>query len=334
MQFKVSLIVAIYKSEKFLDKLIMSIIKQTYKNIEIILVDDGSPDNSGSICDKYAAQDERIRVIHKKNGGACEARNTGMNAATGDYICIIDGDDWLELDYVEYLMHLIQETSSDMAIADKIFTTRDRKQTERDKVETWSAEKAACAIIYPYMAIGPWSKIYSTKLLRDNNISFCTKWSGEGLYFASTAAQYANHVGIGHKKVYNYRLNNTGSGLTHYNLTMATNAAENIRFIKENLHLNTPRLRRACDWHIWKNYGFVLRLIVATNSIKDNYEMYKDCLKNIRLRFPSVFLCSNWRLCGGVKGRVSMLLNALFPVWRAKRRLRLAAEALAKDTME
>lgn len=120
---KVTIIVAIYKSEKFLDKLIQSIINQTYKNLEIILVDDGSPDNSGQICDKYALVDQRIRVIHKKNGGACEARNTGLKETNGEYVSIIDGDDWLELDYVEYLMKLIQMTKAEIAMTDKIFTT-------------------------------------------------------------------------------------------------------------------------------------------------------------------------------------------------------------------
>ena len=75
MEEKVTIIVAIYKSEKFLDKLVNSIINQSYRNLEIILVDDGSPDNSGAICDKYAQEDDRIIVIHKKNGGACEASN-------------------------------------------------------------------------------------------------------------------------------------------------------------------------------------------------------------------------------------------------------------------
>ena len=106
---KVSAIVAIYKSEKFLPKLIDSIINQTWQNLEILLVDDGSPDNSGAICDDYASRDDRIRVIHKKNGGACEARNVGLAEATGEYILIIDGDDWLELDYVAYLMNLIHQ---------------------------------------------------------------------------------------------------------------------------------------------------------------------------------------------------------------------------------
>ena len=103
---KVSIIVAIYNSAKFLDKLITSIIDQTYKNIEVILVDDGSPDNSGEICDKYAALDSRIKVLHKKNGGACDARNKGLEMVTGEYLSIIDGDDWLEPDYVEYLLKI------------------------------------------------------------------------------------------------------------------------------------------------------------------------------------------------------------------------------------
>ena len=78
-EYKVSLIVAVYNSAPFLDKLITSIVNQTYRNIEIILVDDGSPDNSGEICDTYASKDDRISVIHKKNGGTCEARNYGLS---------------------------------------------------------------------------------------------------------------------------------------------------------------------------------------------------------------------------------------------------------------
>lgn len=197
---KVTAIVAIYKSEKFLPKLLDSIINQTWKNLEILLVDDGSPDNSGLICDKYAKKDKRIRVIHKENGGACEARNVGLTEATGEYILIIDGDDWLEKDYVEYLMNLIHETGSEMAMTDKIFTTRDRNQTEQDRIETWTPEEAFCSIIYPKIPIGPWNKIYKTSLLKDNHIDFNRPWSGEGLYFSAMAASCSNRVGVGHKK--------------------------------------------------------------------------------------------------------------------------------------
>lgn len=327
---KVTIIVAIYKSEKFLPKLINSIITQTYQNLEIILVDDGSPDNSGAICDEFAAKDDRIKVIHKKNGGTCEARNVGMEIATGEYMSIIDGDDWLEPDYVEYLMRLVYETSSEMAMTDKIFTTRDRVQTENDSIEVWTAEEATAAIIYTRFPIGPWNKIYKTELLKANNISFSVPWSGEGLWFSSRAAQFANHVGVGHRKIYNYRLNNSNSGLTHYNLQMGINASENIRYIGEQLYIRTPKVINAVNWHIWKNYGYQLFLIIATDSVDENRERYKDCITNIRVRLPKVLIYSEL----GLKTKLRMLVQGLFPVWWAKRSLRKEQVEREKDTME
>lgn len=327
---KVSIIVAIYKSEKFLRKLIESIINQTYRNLEIILVDDGSPDNSGLICDEYAFKDARIKVIHKKNGGACEARNQGLEIASGEYVSIIDGDDWLELDYIEYLLNLAESTKSDMSMTDNIFTTRDREQIQNDAIEIWTPEEAFCAIIYPRIAIGPWNKLYKMSLIKDNGIDFNRPWSGEGLWFSSRAAQFANQVAVGHKKIYNYRLNNTNSGLTHYNLQMGINASENIRYIGEKLHIRTKKTEDAVNWHIWKNYGFQLFLIIATDSVEENKDRYKDCLKNIRKRLPGVLIHSEL----GPKTKLHMLIQGLFPVWTAKRDLAKNNQGLANDVME
>lgn len=92
---KVSVIVPIYNVEKYIGKCILSIIEQTYKNIEIILVDDGSLDDSGNIADEYATRDNRIKVIHKANAGVSAARNSGLDAATGDFVCFSDGDDYV-----------------------------------------------------------------------------------------------------------------------------------------------------------------------------------------------------------------------------------------------
>lgn len=327
---KVSIIVAIYKSEKFLRKLIDSIISQTYSNIEILLIDDGSPDNSGKICDEYSAKDNRIKVVHKENGGACEARNVGLSLVTGDYVTIIDGDDWLENDYIEYLLKLILDTGAEMSMTDHIFTTRDRVQIEKDEIEVWTPEEAFCAIIYPRIAIGPWNKLYKVDMLKKNNISFSRPWSGEGLYFSSTAAQCSNKVAVGHRKVYNYRLNNTESGLTNYNLVMGTNAAINIRFIKDNRIIVTPRTTNACNWHIWKNYGYQLFLIIATDSVKENAELYSSCIKNIRRGVINVIIHSEI----GVRSKLSMLRQGLFPVQFAKRELKRSKKALALDIME
>lgn len=327
---KVSAIVAIYKSEKFLPKLLDSIIEQTWENLEILLVDDGSPDNSGIICDEYALRDERIKVIHKENGGACEARNVGLKEATGEYILVIDGDDWLERDYVEYLMNLIHKTSSEMAMTDQIFTTRDRRQIENDKIETWTPEEAFCSIIYPKIPIGPWNKIYKTTLLRDNHIDFNRPWSGEGLYFSAMAAQYSNCVGVGHKKIYNYRLNNANSGLTHYNIVMGTNALENIKYIKEHRSIDTKRTEYACNWHIWKNYGYTLFLIIATESVSENNRLYEECIYNIRARLISVLFHSEL----GIKTKLKMLFKGIAPVWLAKRDLKKQQAALQADIMD
>ena len=91
----ISIIIPVYKVEKYLEKCINSIIGQTYTNLQIILVDDGSPDNSGKICDKYAKEDSRIEVIHKSNGGLSEARNRGIERAKGKYIGFVDSDDYI-----------------------------------------------------------------------------------------------------------------------------------------------------------------------------------------------------------------------------------------------
>ena len=116
MNGKVSIIVPIYKVESYLHKCIDSIINQTYKNLEIILVDDGSPDNCGTICDEYALNDNRIKVIHKKNGGLSDARNEGLKIASGEWISFVDSDDWLENDAIEYMILLANEQQSDLII--------------------------------------------------------------------------------------------------------------------------------------------------------------------------------------------------------------------------
>ena len=93
---KISVIVPIYKVENYLNRCVESIRKQTYRNLEIILVDDGSPDACGEMCDRYAQEDSRIRVIHKENGGLSDARNAGIEVAAGEYIAFIDSDDWID----------------------------------------------------------------------------------------------------------------------------------------------------------------------------------------------------------------------------------------------
>lgn len=112
----ISVIVPVYKVEKFLKRCVDSIVNQTYKNLEIILVDDGSPDNCPKMCDEFAKNDKRIRVIHKKNGGLSDARNAGIENCKGNYVFFIDSDDYLELNAIEILYNNLVETGSQISI--------------------------------------------------------------------------------------------------------------------------------------------------------------------------------------------------------------------------
>lgn len=327
---KVSIIVAIYKSERFLDKLITSIIEQTYTNLEIILVDDGSPDSSGQICDKYATKDNRIIVIHQKNSGTCAARNAGLAVATGNYIMIVDGDDWLELDCVSYLMKLVEYNDADMAYSDHLFTTRDRVQVTEDCIDEVTPEFAAESILYPYMKLGPWNKIYKRELLLDNNITFSVPWFGEGLYFATTAAQHASRVTRGHRKVYNYRLNNDQSGLTVYVVQHGINAVSNINTIEKNLFIDTPAMHYAINWHKWHTYFFLLRQIIGAREVEKYKKLYRDTIHAIRKLSLGVFVNSE------VDGRNKLKIIAIgfFPVWMARLSNIKSARGLTHDNMK
>ncbi|MGL5903256.1 MAG: glycosyltransferase family 2 protein, partial [Cetobacterium sp.] len=115
MNPKISIIVPVYKVEPYLRRCIDSILNQTFTNFELILVDDGSPDRCGEICDEYAKKDCRIKVIHKKNGGLSSARNIGLNIAKGDYIGFVDSDDWIDADMYETLYNLIKESNKSIS---------------------------------------------------------------------------------------------------------------------------------------------------------------------------------------------------------------------------
>ena len=109
----ISIVIPIYNVEKHLEKCLDSVLNQTYKNIELILADDGSTDRSGEICDRYAAKDSRIKIIHKANGGVCSARNAAFKYVTGDYITFIDSDDYIDSNTYSEIMEYMNEKNAD-----------------------------------------------------------------------------------------------------------------------------------------------------------------------------------------------------------------------------
>lgn len=167
----ISVIVPVYKVEPYLRQCIDSILAQTYTDFELILVDDGSPDNCGAICDEYAKHDDRIRVIHQENGGLSAARNTGIDAARGEYLTFIDSDDWITETYLERLYILLNESNADISVCGML-SFMDGSEPESDlaavdrnlKIMTG---RAACLSIYSMDGVVPimaWGKLYSREL--------------------------------------------------------------------------------------------------------------------------------------------------------------------------
>lgn len=328
---KVSIIVPLYKSEKFLCKLLDSILAQTYSNLEIILVDDGSPDKSGKIADDYAIKDGRIIVVHEENKGCCEARNAGMKKATGHYIMFADGDDWLEKDCVEYLVRIAEENGCEMSTTDAIFTTRDRVQNKYDKVMVWNQKKALCGIIKTFIIpVGPWNKLYTRQVIEKHKITFSVPWFGEGLYFSAMNAQFSNKIAVGHRKVYNYRLNNPNSGCTVKEVQNGINALNNIKYIQKITKIKGNSVKHAFQWHIWSNNGLLINYIVASNMENEYKELLQKCKKERWRLLPSVLIFSGI----GLRAKINALINTTFPIFMAKRSAKKSNKALEADTME
>ena len=169
----ISIIVPVYKVEEYLAACIDSICSQTYPHLEILLVDDGSPDRCGSMCDAYATRDSRIKVIHKENGGLSDARNAGLEKVTGDYVIFVDSDDWIAPDYVEKSLNLAMRYQADIVACDFLETEDDKK--ERESIESASTapvvvltqEEALLAWLYrKYYGVTAWAKMYSRRCVQ------------------------------------------------------------------------------------------------------------------------------------------------------------------------
>ena len=330
-QRTVSIIVPLYKSEMFLSKLLDSLGAQTYPNLEIILVDDGSPDRSGIIADDYARQDSRFRVIHQMNGGTCAARNAGLAVATGTYLMFADGDDWLEEDCVEYLVRLLEDNGCQMSMTDSVFTTRDRIQNERDYVRVWTSEEAVAGIIDTFrIPVGPWNKLYSADIIREHGLSFSVSWFGEGLYFSTMAAQWSDRVAVGHRKVYSYRLNNPNSGTTVKRVENGLSALENIYYIRDQLEIDSPDIQDALNWHIFTNSFNLLAYVVASGDKRSYIEEYKRAKLGIRSYLRPAL--RNRYLTFGM--RLRMVAMTLLPDAVAKWNLKRSKKAFQQDRMD
>ena len=291
MKELVTIIVPVYNVEKYLNKCIESIIRQSYKNLEIIFVDDGSTDDSGQILDKYAKKDDRIVVIHKENGGVSSARNTGLNCAKGDYICFCDADDYLIDDYVEYLLNMILLNDADISLTKNMFSNFDNKQIENDKQEIYSGENTAIDIMLYNIPIGVYCKMFKKEFLDKNNIRFIPDiFIGEGFNFNVDSFQRANKVLIGYKKVYYYRRDNETSATTKFSIEKWKNGLNAIDVMKKRFVNISPKLLRAWRFAKWRTNVDVYSLLVTSKSKSKYKEFYKKCKRNGRKYFYLAFI--------------------------------------------
>lgn len=164
----ISVIVPVYKVKKFLDKCVTSIINQTYPNLQIILVDDGSPDCCGEMCEEWKRKDRRVEVIHKKNGGLSDARNAGLDIAKGDFIAFVDSDDWIEPQMYEIMMRTLISRDADL-VACGIADSYSEKTVIRSSTYREGKSEKFLKLIYQdtIFPVSAWNKLYRKDLWKD-----------------------------------------------------------------------------------------------------------------------------------------------------------------------
>jgi glycosyltransferase involved in cell wall biosynthesis len=206
----VTVIVPVYKVEPYLRRCLDSIVNQTYRNLEIILIDDGSPDNCGVICDEYAEIDKRIKVIHKKNGGLSSARNVGLDVFKGEYVSFVDSDDVVSLDMIEYLYDLLSDNNAEISVCLHEIVRDNHRWISFKNVNNQTVTPKECIKKLLYndgVDTSAWAKLYKASLF--NNVRY-----PQGKLFEDIATTYklffnANRIALGNEAKYSYILRNS-----------------------------------------------------------------------------------------------------------------------------
>lgn len=276
----ISIVIPVYKVEKYLEKCIESIINQTYKNLEIIIVDDGSPDNCPQMCDEFAKSDKRIKVIHKENGGLSDARNAGIDIATGKYITFVDSDDYITNDYVEYMYNLIKKHNTKIATCETqvVHIESDEENQEQfiENIEVLTARDLFYKILFAQKSdVSAYSKLYETALFRDIRYP-------KGVVYEDTATTYkliekCDKIATGNKKCYFYfsRPNSISKmcGFNKNEIDYIKNTDEMLKYLQNKY----PDLEQAINrFDLYANFR-ILRLLLFTTprDKKKEQEVFK-----------------------------------------------------------
>lgn len=205
----VSMIIPVYGVESYLEECLESVLQQTYERLEVILIDDQSPDRCPKICDEFARKDQRVKVYHQKNGGAANARNHGLDRADGTYICFVDSDDKIEMDYVEKLLRAIKESDADVAVCSfqQWYPDRIVDYTEIESGE-YSGKEYLRKFLSDWTCGLLWNKMFHKKTL--NGIRFEEGHKIDDEFFTYQAILKANKIVAFEQRLYWYRMRKSG----------------------------------------------------------------------------------------------------------------------------
>ena len=279
---KISVIIPVYNVEKYLKRCLDSVVNQTYKNLEIILIDDGSTDNSGKICDEYAQKDKRIIVIHKENGGLSDARNKGLDICTGDYISFIDSDDWVDLNYFDVLLKILLEYDVDVACCDYLRTSKYEQNNDVSIENTQIFRDEKILEIYlEKELISACAKLYRKETFY--NVRFPLKKVNEDISTIFLVFTKSKSVAYVDEKLYFYfrNINSiTKSRFSRKNLDLLYTWNEVLNLSKNY----SNKIQELADFRLKKAY-FSLIGIIAYNGMEntdENNKIKKFLLKNFK----------------------------------------------------
>lgn len=300
----ISVIVPIFKVEDYLDKCIESIINQTYTNLEIILVDDGSPDSCPSICDSWAKRDSRIRVIHKQNGGLASARNAGLDCCTGSYISFVDADDWLEQNMYQEQLKYIGEAD---IIACQIYYVKDTKQVpshSNGRVfvidNYYKMMDAFLSLKEPDLRWEVWNKLIKRSVI--GNDRFKVGQIFEDVYFNRIIFSKVAKVVVHNTPLYNYRVIRPGSINSKFNPKGLTKLDELQQYITTLINSN----EREIALHY---ISYTMNTILGFYIQAKNFQAEKDIISTLLQKFEEYYLL--YIELGGKKS----LSYTLFRIW-------------------
>lgn len=176
------------------------------------------------------------------------------------------------------------------------------------------------------MPLGPWNKLYSMEIIRMNNIRFPSHWFGETLHFANTIAFYSQKIGVGHRKVYNYRLNNVNSGTTQYNVEYRLLSLDNAKKLRNACFSDNKRIKNAIEWHLYENYSTLIKNVVATKTETKYINEYKEAKLFLKRNWFAVF----WNSEINTKSRIMIIFEAFIPKILALHRIRVQNKRLTE----